>query len=125
VGDRRGASRLRAHALAAAAVLVTLLLSGCTGSGDVPTYPHGKTDESITDGSVLRTVVLYVVIPLAIVALISALSWLPGVRRGTRYRPQFGWTAAPVWFAGPPDAVSAVQSAEVGDVRRGGAGGSW
>jgi len=51
--------------------------------------------------------------------------WLPGALRSHRYRPAKGWDASPVWFAGPPEPVAAVQAAEPGDVVRGGASGSW
>jgi hypothetical protein len=71
------------------------------------------------------TIALFVLIPAAIFATIAALVWLPGTFRGTRYRPTKGWDAPPVWFAGPPDPVAAVASAQPGDVVRGGASGSW
>jgi hypothetical protein len=68
---------------------------------------------------------LYVLAPLTILLVIFALVWLPGVVRSSRYRPGRGWTAAPLWFGGPPDPVSAVDSAETGDLVRGGASGDW
>jgi hypothetical protein len=71
------------------------------------------------------TIALFVLVPAAIFATIAALVWLPGTLRGTRYRPTKGWDAPPVWFAGPPDPVAAVASAQPGDVVRGGASGSW
>jgi hypothetical protein len=116
------ASRRRAQA--AAAALTALLLAAC--AYDPAAYPHGEQQTSTTDGSVLRTVAIYVLLPLAVSGLIAALVWLPGVVRGRRYRPQQGWSAAPVWFAGPSgDAGAAVEHAQTGDVTRGGSGGSW
>ena len=72
-----------------------------------------------------KTLVLFVLIPAAIFLLIAGAVWLPGMVRGSRYRPARGWDAKPVWFAGPTDPVAAVDSAEVGDVVRGGARGNW
>jgi hypothetical protein len=75
--------------------------------------------------SVAGTIGLYVLIPLAVVGLVTSLVLLPGMVRGTRYRPTKGWDAAPLWFAGPLDPVGAVAAAEPGDVTRGGGSGSW
>ena len=63
--------------------------------------------------------------PLAILLLVAALVWLPGMVRGSRYRPNRGWTAAPLWFGGPADPAAAVETAQTGDLVRGGASGSW
>jgi hypothetical protein len=105
-------------------VLTTLLLAAC--ASDPAAYPHGEQASSSTDGSVLRTVAVYLVLPLVIGGLIAAAAWLPGARRGSRYRPQYGWSAAPVWFAGPSgDPVAAVGQAQSGETVRGGSGGSW
>lgn len=71
------------------------------------------------------TLVLFVAVPLAILLATAALVWLPGMLRARRYRPTRGWSAAPVWFAGPPDPASAVQDAQVGELVRGGASGGW
>ncbi|MDT7572800.1 MAG: hypothetical protein QOE05_2974 [Actinomycetota bacterium] len=71
------------------------------------------------------TIGLYVLVPLAIIATIAAFVLLPGLARGTRYRPTMGWDAPPVWFAGPLDPEAAVSNAQPGDVTRGGSGGSW
>ena len=71
------------------------------------------------------TILLFVVLPLVVATLIAAVVWLPGAMTANRYRPTKGWTASPVWFAGPPVPVVAVQAAELGDLVRGGASGSW
>ena len=63
--------------------------------------------------------------PPAILLGVAALVWLPGMVKADRYRPQRGWSAVPVWFAGPPDPVAAVETAKVGTTARGGASGSW
>ena len=115
------ATRATGRALGAATCL--LLLAAC--ANDTDAYPHGEEAESLTNGSVVRTVLLYVVVPLLVLLSVAALAWLPAMMRNKRYRPREGWDAEPVWFAGPADPVAAVESAETGDVVRGGAGGSW
>ena len=80
------------------------------------------TGEGLTT---LQTVLLFGVAPLVILLLIAALVWLPGMIRSSRYRPTRGWNAAPLWFGGPADPASAVESAQTGDLVRGGASGSW
>jgi len=70
-------------------------------------------------------ILVFVLVPGAIMLGIAALVWLPGMAKADRYRPQRGWTASPVWFAGPPDPVAAVETADAGTDTRGGASGSW
>ena len=71
------------------------------------------------------TFLIFVLAPAAILFAISALVWLPGMINADRYRPAKGWRASPVWFAGPPDPVAAVETAEGGQDARGGASGNW
>ena len=75
--------------------------------------------------STLETVLLFGLGPLAILLLIATLVWLPGMVRSSRYRPARGWNAPPLWFGGPADPAAAVESAQTGDLVRGGASGSW
>ena len=105
--------------------VLTVLLTAGPALADYD--PMGRTEggEPGEGLSALETLALYVLVPGAIIAVIALLAWLPGVARGARYRPAEGWDAAPVWFAGPPNAVDAVASAQAGDVTRGGASGSW
>ena len=125
--------RLRSCLVAAAAVP---LLASCgmdedadadAGTGAERTnalgYPDGVAP--VEGISLVEGLGLYVLAPLTILLLIFALVWLPGVVRSSRYRPGRGWSAAPLWFGGPPDPVAAVEQAEVGDVVRGGASGEW
>jgi hypothetical protein len=116
------------------AVAAAPLLASCSqgdeadaATQDDRTNPLGYEDGvAPVDGlSFLEGLGLYVLAPLTILVVIFALVWLPGVVRSSRYRPGRGWTAAPLWFGGPPDPVSAVESAETGDVVRGGASGDW
>jgi hypothetical protein len=108
---------------APALVALSFLLAGCAGNPDE--YPVPRESGGWTDGSVVRTVLLWVVLPLVLSGVIYALAWLPGSVKSNRYRPQLGWGAPPVWFAGPSDPVAAVEQAQPADVVRGGAGGDW
>lgn len=58
--------------------------------------------------SVLSTVLIYVIIPAAIVAVIVALSNAGGHtdRRSRRYRPGRPYDFAPIWFLASPERVS-------------------
>lgn len=112
---------------AAAVILMTawtLLLLAGPAFAENPLGPS----EGAEPGESMDLVVaglLYVVLPLTVFAIVAAIVWLPGALKANRYRPTRPWLARPVWFAGPADPVSAVQSAQVGDVVRGGSGGSW
>jgi len=104
---------------------MTLLLAAC--ANDPAAYPHGEQARVVAggdDGNGVSTLAVYG-IALVCAAVIALLAWLPGMVRGARYRPASGWTAAPVWFAGPSDPVAAVEQASTGDVTRGGTGGDW
>jgi hypothetical protein len=59
-----------------------------------------------------QALAIFVGIPLGLFLLIAVLVYAPSFMRGPRYRPGLGWWAAPVWFAGPPDADAAVASAQ-------------
>ena len=68
---------------------------------------------------------LYVGVPLAILLVTASLVWLPGVARGSRYRPQRGWTAPPLWFGGPAQLPEVPPGATNDGLVRGGAHGEW
>lgn len=113
---------------------VPLLASCGQGDGDRADVPLTDRTNALgyqdgvapVDGiSLVEGLGLYVLAPLSILLLIFALVWLPGVVRSSRYRPGRGWSGAPLWFGGPPDPVAAVETAETGDVVRGGASGDW
>ena len=118
----RAVTRGAAAGLAGLGALVTVLLTAVPALADNGSEQGEDPGKSLGTGAAL---LLYVVVPLAIAAVIATVVWLPGARRANRYRPNKAWTATPVWFAGPPEPVAAVQSATVGDVVRGGASGSW
>ena len=104
--------------------LVTALLTASPAFADNPLGPSegAVPGEGLSPGA---TLLLFVGAPVLGLLLVAAVVWLPGAVGSNRYRPQRGWTASPVWFAGPPDPVAAVQDAQVGDSMRGGARGSW
>jgi hypothetical protein len=116
--------RLRACLTAAATAAV---LTACGGDDAARTNHLGYEDgvapaEGLT---FLEGLAIYLLAPAAILLLIAALVWLPGMVRSSRYRPGRGWKAAPLWFGGPPDPAAAVESASTGDLVRGGASGDW
>lgn len=113
--------RLRASLTAAA---TAVLLSACGGERvNALGYPDGIAPAE--DVSAFEALAIYLLLPLVILLLVAALAWLPAVVRTKRYRPGRGWTAAPLWFGGPPDPAAAVEHAETGDLVRGGASGDW
>jgi hypothetical protein len=116
--------RLRASLMA---VATAAALSACGGDDSARTNHLGFEDgvapaEGIT---FVEGLALYVLLPALILLTVAALVWLPGLVRASRYRPGRGWTAAPLWFGGPPDPAAAVEQAETGDLVRGGASGDW
>ena len=117
----------------ASLIVMTAVLSGCgiqggggpeEGRNNILGYDSGAAPKGEGLGG-LETVLLFGVVPLALLLVLAALVWLPGMVRGNRYRPARGWSAAPLWFGGPPDPAAAVESAQVGEFTRGGASGSW
>jgi len=122
-------SRLQTPLVLAATGLALAACSGDRVTVDEPPtnalgFPGGA-GPAADPLSTIEAVGLFLLAPLAIVLLIAALVWLPGMVRGNRYRPAQGWSASPLWFGGPPDPAAAVESAQVGDLVRGGASGSW
>lgn len=109
--------------LAAAAAL-----TACGGDQRVSSKQLGY-DAGVAPGSdglsLLEGLVLYLLAPGAILLLVAALVLLPGVLRGTGYRPERAWSAPPLWFGGPPDPTAAVEAATPGSMARGGASGIW
>lgn len=117
-------NRFRSAAVALSAVATVLLTAGPALADRNPLGPSEGAEPG--EGlSAAATIGLFVLVPLAMMGFIAALVLLPGLVRGTRYRPQMGWDAAPVWFAGPLDPAAAVADAQPGDVVRGGGSGSW
>ncbi len=107
------------------AALLGVVLSAAPALADHnPLAPQEGADEHAAM-SIGQALLLFGVVPLVALLALSALVLLPGAVRNNRYRPQRGWNAAPVWFAGPADPVAAVETATVGGSTRGGASGDW
>src|SRR3954447_26563604 len=54
--------------------------------------------------SVIETVLIYGVIPLAVFLVLAALTLLPGRGKDkTAYRPGKPWTVGPIWYEPHPD----------------------
>ena len=117
----------RARAACVSSALLTVVLTAAPALAASPNSELGPREGAdLSSGlSLGATLLIFVLGPLAIMLGIAALVWLPGMAKADRYRPQRGWSAAPVWFAGPPDPVAAVETAEAGTEGRGGASGSW
>jgi hypothetical protein len=84
--------------------------------------------------TIVETVLVFALIPLAIYGVITLLTLRPKATRITRYRPGQEWGYAPVWWSGNPAGVSsnhqAPDAAEAVDgvparTARGGARGNW
>ena len=104
--------------------LLTTLLTVAPAFASDPVGPSEGADPGTGLGPA-ATLLLYVATPVAACLLLAAVVLMPGAVRANRYRPAEGWSADPVWFAGPVDAETAVATAQRGDVLRGGAHGSW
>jgi hypothetical protein len=118
-------NRIRAAGTAVLSAMTVVVLTAPPAFADRnPLGPSEGADPG-PGLSPAATIGLYVILPLAIIGVIATLVLLPGMVRGTRYRPTMGWDAPPVWFAGPLDPTAAVESAQPGDITRGGSSGSW
>ena len=71
------------------------------------------------------SLLVFVGIPLLIMALTAVPIFAGASRKKSRYRPAEGWNAQPMWFAGPDDPEAAVSGADPKQAGRGGASGSW
>ena len=105
-------------------VLLAMLLTVAPAFAADPVGPSEGSDPGSGLGPA-ATLLLYVVTPVAACLLIAAVVLVPGAVRANRYRPAEGWSADPVWFAGPVEPQLAIANAQRGDVTRGGAHGSW
>jgi hypothetical protein len=53
--------------------------------------------------TVAETILVFVGVPLAIIALLALLIYLPGGRKRPRYKPGQPWDHAPVWYEPHPE----------------------
>lgn len=76
--------------------------------------------------TVLETVLVYALIPLAILGGLAMWTLWPKFVRGSRYRPGQPWEHPPVWWTANPEDVGSSPAAESSVAAgRGGAHGSW
>lgn len=81
--------------------------------------------------TVLQTIGVYALIPLAVYSVLALFTLWPKISRGPRYRPGQEWNYEPVWWTGNPDGVGQPTSPPAeGEVparstAHGGARGSW
>ena len=55
--------------------------------------------------TIVQTVLVYVAIPAAVLALFAALTMWPRSQKNPRYRSGEGWEYAPVWWSANPKGV--------------------
>jgi hypothetical protein len=55
--------------------------------------------------TVVETILVYVVAPLAVIALLALLTLVPGRHKRPRYKPGQPWEHAPVWYEPHPEAT--------------------
>ncbi|WP_433269586.1 aa3-type cytochrome oxidase subunit CtaJ [Actinosynnema sp. CS-041913] len=80
--------------------------------------------------TIVETVLVFALIPLAIYGVITLLTLRPKATRIVRYRPGQEWGYAPVWWSANPGGLTADHhhteiSAASGPTARGGARGNW
>lgn len=119
---RRGATTLASVAALLCTAALTAGPALAVTNENLGPREGADTDSGMSLGA---TLLIFVVLPAVILLGVAALVWLPGMVKADRYRPQRGWAAPPIWFAGPPDPVAAVETADTGSAVRGGASGAW
>ncbi|MGW6935723.1 aa3-type cytochrome oxidase subunit CtaJ [Lentzea sp. NPDC054927] len=80
--------------------------------------------------TIVETVLVFALIPLALYGVIMLLTLRPKATRIPRYRPGQEWGYAPVWWSANPAGLSSghhstPESAGQGSTARGGARGNW
>lgn len=79
--------------------------------------------------TVLQTIGVYLLIPLAVYGVLSLFTLWPRIARGPRYRPGQEWKHEPLWWTGNPQAVGApdpvTATSSTTSTAHGGARGSW
>ncbi len=60
--------------------------------------------------SITETVLVFVCIPLAVIALVFLLAYVPGAARGRRYRPGRPFETAPVWYVAGGNAAAVAEA---------------
>ena len=81
--------------------------------------------------TVLQTIGVYALIPLAVFGVLALFTLWPKIARGPRYRPGQEWNFDPVWWTGNPEGVGHLDAHHADEdvpavsTARGGARGSW
>jgi hypothetical protein len=80
-----------------------------------PVWARGIDDGEVRASPLAlgQAALIYVGIPLAIIAVIWLLASIPYMVHAPRYRPGLSWWAKPVWFEGPVDGGAGDGAAEV------------
>jgi hypothetical protein len=76
-----------------------------------PLLPGDLTQQAVGYGTavtVLQTIGVYVLIPIALYGVIALFTMWPRIARGPRYRPGQEWPFDPVWWTGNPEGVGTV-----------------
>lgn len=116
-------NQLRRRAVARVAAIATGLVTPVLMATPALAVDDGEVPgKSLGTG---ETILIYVVIPIAIFAVISLLAALPSLLRRPRYRPGRPWHHDPMWFNGPDDANAAIAGARPGVTAKGGASAEW
>ncbi len=122
VGERTVRKLATRTALGAACAFGTLVAAAG------PALAIGERNDPGDGLSWVQTVLIFIGIPVGVFVVIAFLVYLPSMVRGPRYRPGRPWTSGSVWFGGPDDANSAVESVTTlpaSTVEGGGASARW
>jgi hypothetical protein len=100
--------------------------------GGMMTCPARCTGK-LSSVTVVETILVYVVAPLAVIAVLALLTLVPGRHKRPRYKPGQAWEHEPIWYEPHPEstggsagghlALPAGSTPAAGP--RGGARGTW
>lgn len=91
-----------------------------------PAFADAPTTWEPTDnGSFLDALLVLVGVPLAIVAVIALLTYLPGMIRSQPSTGALAFQEKPEWFGGPRQGAEAAEQAEPAATETGGASARW
>jgi hypothetical protein len=105
------------------------LLASCIGVFVVaaPAYASGPSDGDVHGPplGIALTIVFFIVVPLAVLAILAALSAVPTLRHRRDRTPGGLLDQKALWFHGPVDVQSSLADVEPGETARGGASADW
>ncbi|MGQ0465534.1 MAG: hypothetical protein ACT4QG_09455 [Sporichthyaceae bacterium] len=123
----RSRSRLVGVALAGTFVVVA-------SAAPVAALERDDGDDPGEQISTLEALLLFGVVPIALMLAISLFVWLPGMLKGNKGKPAINWDGEPEWYGGPDEEKPALagggQQALTGTVvspseDAGGSSGRW